>query len=60
VKYQSLLRLAVFVSAHSTAQTKLNFSGTWKVKGHKSNFGSKMDHHEPEIWRMPWDDLYHV
>ncbi len=55
-----LLAAAVFASALLTAQTKPNFSGTWKLNVHTSDFGGgptpkegwvlNIDHREPEIW----------
>ena len=65
-KISITLAAAVFAFAPLAAQTKPNFSGTWKVNVHKSDFGPfptpaegwavKMDHHEPKIWTMLSDD----
>jgi hypothetical protein len=65
-KISTILVAAAFVSALLTAQTKPNFSGTWKVNVEKSDFGPfatpekgwsmNIDHREPEIWTMPLDD----
>jgi hypothetical protein len=65
-KISITLTAAVFAFVLLVAQTKPNFTGTWKLNVQKSDFGPgptppegwavKMDHRELEIWTIPADD----
>ena len=62
-RFSITLFLALFGVAFLAAQTKPNFSGTWKLNVERSDFGLfpkpaegwtiKMDHHGTEVWTMP-------